>query len=82
MKTEVIEEATYYRIESPRGVMSDRLTERDLEYYKEQGYFILTFWSEQGDEWVTKKYKIGKIHKFVRKTTLTEQVFGAELAIY
>ena len=76
METEVLEETTYYRIESPTGVMSDHLTERDLEYYKEQGYFTLTLWSEQGDEWVTKRYKVGKIHKYTRKTTLTEEVLA------
>ena len=76
METKVLEETTYYRIESPTGVMSDRLTERDLEYYKERGYFTLMFWTEQGDEWVTKRYKVGKIHKFVRKTTLTEEVLA------
>lgn len=78
METEVIEETTYYRIKSPRGVMSDRLNGRELEYYKEQGYFTLTFWSEQGDEWVTKKYKIGKIYKYTCKTTLTEEALEYE----
>ena len=76
METEVLEETTYYRIESPRGVMSDHLNERDLEYYEEQGYFTLMFWTELGDEWVTKRYKVGKIHKFVRKTTLSEEVLA------
>ena len=74
METEVLEERTYYRIESPRGVMSDHLNEMELEYYKEQGYFTLMFWTEQGDESVIKRYKVGKIYKYVRKTTLTEEV--------
>ena len=76
METEVLEETTYYRIESPRGVMSDHLNERDLEYYEEQGYFTLMFWSEQGDEWVTKRYKVGKIYKYIRKITLSEEVLA------
>ena len=74
METEVLEEYTYYRIESPTGVMSDHLHERELEYYKEQGYFALMFWTEQGDECVTKRYKVGKIYKYTRKTTLSEEV--------
>ena len=76
METEVLEEYTYYRIESPTGVMSDRLSERDLEYCKERGYFTLMFWTEQGDECVTKKYKVGKIYKYTRKTTLSEEVLA------
>jgi hypothetical protein len=76
METEVLEETTYYRIESPRGVMSDHLGERELEYYKEQGYFTLMFWAEQGDELVTKRYKVGKIHKYTRKITLSEEVLA------
>jgi hypothetical protein len=56
--------------------MSDPLNERELEYYKEQGYFTLMFWTEQGDEWVTKRYKVGKIHKYIRKTTLSEEVLA------
>lgn len=76
METEVLEEYTYYRIESPTGVMSDRLNERELEYYKEQGHFTLMFWTEQGDECVTKKYKVGKIYKYTRKTTLSEEVLA------
>jgi len=76
METKVLEECTYYRIESPRGVMSDHLNEMELEYYKEQGYFTLMFWTEQGDEWVTKKYKVGKIYKYTRKTIVTEEVLA------
>lgn len=76
METKVLEEHSYYRIESPRGVMSDCLTENDVRYYREQGYFTLTLWSEEGDEWVNKRYKIGKIHKYTRKTTLTEEVLA------
>ena len=76
MEIEVLEEYTYYRIESPTGVMSDRLNERELEYYKEKGYFTIIFWAEQGDESVTKRYKVGKIYKYTRKTTLTEEVLA------
>lgn len=76
METKVLEECTYYRIESPKGVMSDHLNEMELEHYKEQGYFTLMFWTEQGDGWVAKKYKVGKIYKYVRKTTLTEEVLA------
>lgn len=83
MKTEVIEDTTYYRIESPRGVMSDVMTEKDVKCCQERGYFTLFLWSADGKEaYATRRYKVRKIHKFVRKTTLTEQVFGAELAIY
>jgi hypothetical protein len=56
--------------------MSDHLSENDIEYYKKQGYFTLMFWSEQGDEWVTKKYKVGKIYKYTSKTTVTEEVLA------
>lgn len=76
METEVLEERVYYRIESPGGVMSDHLNERDLEYYKREGYFTLMFWTEQGDEWVTKRYKVGKIYKYTRKTTVTKEVLA------
>lgn len=71
-----MDERVFYRIESPTHVMSDCLTENDVRYYREQGYFILTCWSEEGDEWVTRRYKIGKIHKYTRKTTLTEEVLA------
>ena len=78
METKVLEEQEriYYRIESPRGVMSDLLSENDIEYYKKQGYFTLMFWSEQGDEWVTKRYKVGKIYKYTSKTIVTEEVLA------
>jgi hypothetical protein len=76
METKVLEETTYYRIESPRGVMSDIMTGNDVRYSQERGYFTLMFWTEQGDNWVTKRYKIGKIYKYTRKTTLTEEVLA------
>ena len=76
METEVLAERVYYRIESPGGVMSDHVNERDLEYYKREGYFTLMFWTEQGDEWVTKRYKVGKIYKYTRKTTVTKEALA------
>lgn len=75
METKVLEERIYYRIESPRGIMSDILTENDLEYVCKKGFFKnYEYIPVDRFECVTKtkRYKIGKIHKYVRKTTLTE----------
>lgn len=77
METKVLEETTYYRIESPRGVMSDVMTENDVKYSQERGYFTLFLWRGDAMEaYAINKYKIGKIHKFVRKTTLTEEILA------
>ena len=77
METKVLEETTYYRIESPRGVMSDIMTEDNVKYNQERGYFTLFLWrGDDNEAYAIKKYKIGKIHKFVRKTTLTEEVLA------
>ena len=48
METKVLEETTYYRIESPRGVMSDHMTENDVKYCQKRGYFTLFLW--RGDD--------------------------------
>ncbi len=75
MKSLTIEEHTYYRIESPRGVMSDNRTETELDYNKNRGYFTLFLWRGDAQEaYAVKRYKVGKIYKFTRKTTLTEEV--------
>jgi hypothetical protein len=77
METKVLEEHAYYRIESPRGVMSDIMSLDDVRYCQQRGYFALFLW--RGDDnvyYATKKYKVGKIHKYVRKTTLTEEVLA------
>lgn len=75
MEKKVLEEYTYYRIESPRGVMSDAMTENEVKYNQERGYFTLFLWRGDAKEaYAINKYKIGKIHKYVRKTTLTEEV--------
>ena len=75
METEVLEERVYYRIESPRGVMSDCLTENDVRHCRERGYFTLFIW--RGDDmeaYGIRRYKIGKIYKYTHKTTLSEEV--------
>ena len=75
MNSLTIEEHIYYRIESPRGVMSDSMTETELAYNKKRGYFTLFLWRGDAEEaYAVKRYKIGKIYKFTRKTTLTEEV--------
>ena len=77
METKVLEETTYYRIESPRGIMSDCMTENDVKYCQKCGYFTLFLWrGDDKEAYAINKYKIGKIHKFVRKTTLTEEVLA------
>lgn len=75
METKVLEERVYYRIESPRGVMSDCLTENDVRHCREQGYFTHFIW--RGDDMEAcgiRRYKIGKIYKYTRKTTLSEEI--------
>lgn len=77
METRVLEEDTYYRIESPRGVMSDCMTENEVKYNQKRGYFNLTIWRGDGrymEYYATKRYKVGKIYKYTRKTTVTEEV--------
>lgn len=77
METKVLEETTYYRIESPRGVMSDCMTENDVKYCQKRGYFtIIKKTDGDKDSYGTSRHKIGKTHKFVRKTTLTEEVLA------
>jgi hypothetical protein len=77
METKVLEEHTYYRIESPRGVMSDNMTENEVKFNQERGYFTLCTWRGDAMEaYNILRYKVGKIHKFVRRTTLTEEVLA------
>ena len=77
METKVLEETTYYRIESPRGVLSDVMAENELEESRKRGYFTITKKTDgDKDSYGTSRHKIGKIHKFVRKTTLTEEVLA------
>ena len=77
METEVLEEYTYYRIESPRGVMSDHMTEYQVKYAQERGFFTLYLWRGDAKEaYAIKRYKVGKIHKYTRKTTLSEEVLA------
>lgn len=77
METKVLEEHTYYRIESPKGVMSEVMDESELAKSRERGYFTVIVKSDKDkDAYETNRYKIGKIHKFVRKTTLTEEVLA------
>ena len=77
METEVLEEYTYYRIESPRGVMSDNMTENEVKYSQERGYFTLFLWRGDANEaYAIKKYKVGKIHKYIRKITLSDEVLA------
>ena len=77
METKVLEETTYYRIKSPRGVISDIMTENDIRDCQERGYFTLFVWKgDEKDTYKTLRYKIGKIYKFVRKTILTEEVLA------
>ena len=78
MEIEVLEETTYYRIESPRGVMSAPMNEVELDFCRDLGFFTVVAWRGAGNNecYTTKKYKIGKIHKFVRKTTLAEEVLA------
>lgn len=71
----ILENHVYYRIESPRGVMSDAMTENDLEACKKRGYFTMFIWrGEEKEAYDMKRYKIGKIFKYTRLTTLTEEI--------
>ena len=75
METKTINEYTYYAIESPRGVMSDRMTANEVRYCKERGYFTLFLWrGDKQEAYGIKKYKIGKVYKYTERTTLTEEV--------
>lgn len=77
METEVLEEYTYYRIVSPRGVVSDKMTEREVDYSLEKGEFTRFLWLGEGDDaqaYGIKKYKVGKVYKYTRKTTLSEEI--------
>jgi len=77
MKTTTLEERTYYRIESPGGIISDSMTENELTETLKVGFFKVLKYSagyQLGYVIKTKKYKVGKIYKYVRKTTLTEEV--------
>lgn len=77
METKILEETTYYRIESLGGVLSDVMNESELEESRKRGYFtIIKKTDDDKDSYGTSRYKIGKIHKFVRKTTLTEEVLA------
>ena len=74
MATKVIEEQIYYRVESPRGVMSDYLTENDLDHVLKKGEFSLFLWRGDAQEaYAIKKYKVGKVFKYTRQTTLIEE---------
>lgn len=71
----VLEEYTYYRVESPRGVMSDNLTEGGLDKVLEKGEFSLFLWRGDAQEaYSVRKYKVGKVYKYTRKTTLSEEI--------
>jgi hypothetical protein len=73
--TKTINEYTYYAIESPRGIMSDRMTEREVEYCKKQGYFTLFLWrGDKMEAYATKRYKVGKVYRYTERTTLTEEL--------
>jgi intein-encoded DNA endonuclease-like protein len=77
METKVLEEHTYYRIESPRGVLSEVMTESDLEESRKRGYFtIIKKTDGDKDAYAKVRHKIGCVHKFVRKITLTEEVLA------
>lgn len=77
MKTKVIEKHVYYRIGSPRGIMSDVMDENNMKKALDAGYFKVyeyTCPNRLGYVKATKKYKVGKVHKYTRKTTITEEV--------
>lgn len=78
METKVIEETIYYRIESPQGVMSAPMNESELDFCRDLGFFTAVAWHGRGKNecYTTKKHKIGKIYKYTRKTTLTEEVLA------
>ena len=74
METKVIDELTYYQIESPKGVKSEFMDEDELNKCRENGYFVVYNWRKDDTESVyPRRYKVGKICKFVRKTIITEE---------
>ena len=76
MKTEVLREYTYYRIVSPRGVESDKMTKMEVDYCLKHGKFTRYLWLGEGDDakaYGIKKYKVGKVYKYIEQTTLTEE---------
>ena len=76
METKVLREYTYYRIVSPRGVESDKMNKYELAHSLETGVFTKFLWLGEGDEakaYGIKKYKVGKVYKYIEQTTLTEE---------
>lgn len=77
MKTEVLREYTYYRIVSPKGVESEKMTKMEVDYCLEKGEFTRFLWLGEGDDakpYSIKKYKVGKVYKYTEQTTLTEEL--------
>lgn len=76
MEPETLKEYTYYRIVSPRGVVSGKMNEYELNHAIETGEFTMFLWLGEGDTampYGIKKYKVGKIYKYTERTTLTEE---------
>lgn len=76
---QLLKEETYYSFESPDGLhRSDLMPEDCMESYKKTGKFGVL--ERVGDTQVmaTNYYEIGKIHKYVYKTTVTEEIFSPD----
>jgi hypothetical protein len=81
METEVKGEHTYYKIVSPYGIESEKMSRNELEYCLEKGYFtIFLVVGDTGQIFQMRRLKIGKIYKCTEKTIVTEEELDIEAA--
>jgi hypothetical protein len=75
-------EKTYYIIESPCGVRSERLNAYELDYFVKEGKFtIFLYVGDTGQIYQVRKLKIGKIYKYTEKTIITEEELDKDTAL-
>jgi len=80
METEIKNERTYYyKIVSPCGIESEKLSPQELDYYLKEGYFtVFLVLGNTGNIYQARKFKVDKIYRYTEKTIVTEEEFSIE----
>lgn len=82
MFTEIKDEKTYYIIESPCGIRSEKLSAYELDHFVKEGKFtVFLCVGDTGQIFQRRKLKIGAIYKCTEKTVITEEELDKDAAL-
>lgn len=81
MESKIKNERTYYILESPKGIYSEKMSVRELSHCVEEGYFtIFLVLGDTGQIYQARRFKIARIYKYTEKTIVTEEELDTDTA--